>query len=88
MRMADGKAQEATLDGDGVLSVKGRIFVPRVDDLVPKIIGRIHSRYSIHAGVTKMHRDVKSIYCWSGMKKDITKFVVNCQNCQQVKCEH
>ena len=40
-KMVNGKAQETTLDADGVLSVNGRICVPRVNDLDSKIIGRI-----------------------------------------------
>ncbi|WMV19428.1 hypothetical protein MTR67_012813 [Solanum verrucosum] len=39
-------------------------------------------------GVTKMYRDLKRIYWWPSMKKDITEFVAKCQNCQQVKYEH
>ncbi|WMV19618.1 hypothetical protein MTR67_013003 [Solanum verrucosum] len=39
-------------------------------------------------GVTKMYRDLKRIYWWSGMKKDMAEFVAKCQNCQQVKYEH
>ncbi|WMV25135.1 hypothetical protein MTR67_018520 [Solanum verrucosum] len=35
-----------------------------------------------------MYRDLKRIYWWSGMKKDIAEFVVKCQNCQQVIYEH
>ncbi|KAH0689229.1 hypothetical protein KY289_016587 [Solanum tuberosum] len=88
-KMTNGKAQETTLDADGVLSVKWRICVPRVDDLIKKLLAESHgSRYSIHPGVTKMYRDVKRIYWWSGMKKDIAEFVAKYQNCQQVKYEH
>ncbi|KAH0652758.1 hypothetical protein KY289_030436 [Solanum tuberosum] len=39
-------------------------------------------------GVTKMYRDLKRIYWWSGMKKDIVEFVAKCQNFHQVKYEH
>ena len=39
----NGKAQEATLDKDSELSVKGRICVPRVDDLIPKLLAKSHS---------------------------------------------
>ncbi|WMV30008.1 hypothetical protein MTR67_023393 [Solanum verrucosum] len=57
------KAQETTLDADGVLSIKGRICVPRVDDVIQKLLAKSHgSRYSIHPGVTKMYRDLKLIY--------------------------
>ncbi|KAH0741272.1 hypothetical protein KY290_034315 [Solanum tuberosum] len=83
------EAQDTTLDVDGVLNFKGRICVPRVDDLIPKLLAEAHgSRYSIHPGVTKMYQDLKQIHWWSGMKKDIAEFVAKCQNFQQVKYEH
>ncbi|WMV47135.1 hypothetical protein MTR67_040520 [Solanum verrucosum] len=81
-----GKAQETTLDTDGVLNFKRRICVPRVDDLIEKLLAESHgSRYSIHPGVNKMYKDLKRIYWWPGMKKDIAEFVAKCQNCQQVQ---
>ncbi|WMV14471.1 hypothetical protein MTR67_007856 [Solanum verrucosum] len=84
-----GKAQKKTLDAEGVLNFKRRIYVPRVDDLIQNLLTESHSlRYSIHSGLTKMYRDLKRIYWWSGMKKDIVEFVAKCQNCQQVKYEH
>ncbi|WMV14744.1 hypothetical protein MTR67_008129 [Solanum verrucosum] len=50
-----GKAQETTLDKEGVLKFKGRICVPRVDDLIQKLLAEYHgSRYFIHPGVIKM----------------------------------
>ncbi|WMV57611.1 hypothetical protein MTR67_050996 [Solanum verrucosum] len=59
-KTANGKAQETTLDADGVFIFKGRICVPRVDDLIEKLLAESHgSQYSIHSGVTKMYRDLK-----------------------------
>ncbi|WMV32692.1 hypothetical protein MTR67_026077 [Solanum verrucosum] len=73
-----GKAQETTLDADGVLNFKGRICVPRVDDLIQKLLAESHgSRYSIQPGVTKMYRALNRIYWWSSMKRDIAEFVVS-----------
>ncbi|WMV40558.1 hypothetical protein MTR67_033943 [Solanum verrucosum] len=88
-KTAIGKTQETTLDAEGVLNFKGRICVPRVDDLIQKFLIEFRgSRYSIHPSVTKMYQDLERIYWWSGMKKDIAKFVAKCQYCQQVKYEH
>ncbi|WMV34016.1 hypothetical protein MTR67_027401 [Solanum verrucosum] len=57
-KTVNGKAQETTLVADGVLNFKGRIYVPRVDDLIEKLLAESHgSRYSIHPGVTKMYRN-------------------------------
>ncbi|XP_070045580.1 uncharacterized protein [Nicotiana tomentosiformis] len=35
-----------------------------------------------------MYHDIRGIYWWDGMKKDIVEFVVQCPNYQQVKIEH
>ncbi|WMV19084.1 hypothetical protein MTR67_012469 [Solanum verrucosum] len=37
-----GKALETTLDGEGVLSFKGRVCVPRVNDLIQKLLIESH----------------------------------------------
>ena len=75
--------------GDGTLRYQGRLCVPMVDGLQERIMEEDHSsRYSIHPGSTKMYRDLREVYWWNGMKKDIAEFVVKCPNCQQVKVEH
>ncbi|WMV37260.1 hypothetical protein MTR67_030645 [Solanum verrucosum] len=87
-KTVSGKAQETTFDVGDVLNLKGWICVPRVDNLIHNLLADSHgSRYSIHSGVTKMYRDLKRLYWWPGMKKDIAEFVAKCQNCQQVKYE-
>jgi hypothetical protein len=35
-----------------------------------------------------MHSNLKRLFFWKGMKKDITQFVAQCLECQQVKEEH
>ena len=35
-----------------------------------------------------MYRDLREVYWWNGMQKDIVGFVAKCPNCQQVKVEH
>ena len=84
-----GEAKEAVIDEEGVLRIKVRVCVPRVDDLIHIILTETHSsRYSIHPGATKMYRDLKQHFCWSRMKRDIVDFVAQCPNCQKVKYEH
>ena len=71
------------------MRIKGRVCVPRVDNLIHTILTEAHSsRYSIHPGATKMYRDLKQHFWWSKMKRDIVDFVAQCLNCQQVKYEH
>ena len=43
-----GEAKEATIDEEGVLRIKERVYVPRVDDLINTILIEAHSsRYSM-----------------------------------------
>ncbi|WMV40840.1 hypothetical protein MTR67_034225 [Solanum verrucosum] len=44
-----GKAQDMVLDAGGVLSFKGRICVPRVDDLIQKMLSESHVRVEYNA---------------------------------------
>ena len=84
-----GEAKEAIIDEEGILRIKGRVCVPRVDNLIHTILAEAHSsRYSTHPGATKMYRDLQQHFWWSRMKRDIVDFVAQCPNCQQVKYEH
>ena len=48
------------IDEEGVLRIKGRVYVPRVDDLTHTILAEAHSpRYSKHPGATKMYHDLR-----------------------------
>ncbi|WMV14167.1 hypothetical protein MTR67_007552 [Solanum verrucosum] len=60
-----------------------------VDEHQERIMEEAHSSiYSIHPDSTKMYRDLREVYWWNGIKKDIAEFVAKCLNCQQVKVEH
>ncbi|CAM8924240.1 unnamed protein product [Rhodiola kirilowii] len=42
----------------------------------------------MHPSTTKMYRDLRDVYWWSGMKQEVADFVLRCLTCQQVKAEH
>ncbi|WMV14475.1 hypothetical protein MTR67_007860, partial [Solanum verrucosum] len=66
-----------------------QLCVPDVDSLRDQILTEAHSlRYFVHPGSTKIYRDLRKVFWWNGMKKDIVDFVAKCQNCQQMKVEH
>jgi hypothetical protein len=44
--------------------------------------------YSIHPGSTKMYMDLKELFWWNNMKREIAKFMSECHTCQRVKAEH
>ncbi|KAJ9557045.1 hypothetical protein OSB04_011659 [Centaurea solstitialis] len=74
---------------DGVRYFKGRIWVPKVDQLRKLIMDEAHqSRYSIHPGSDKMYKGLKEHFWWPGMKKDIATYVSKCLTCARIKAEH
>ncbi|XP_070010459.1 uncharacterized protein [Nicotiana sylvestris] len=77
------------LKGGGVLRYRARLCVPDVARLRDRIMSEAHySWYSIHPGSTKMYHDIKDVYWWNDMKKNIVEYVAQCPSCQQVKIEH
>ncbi|XP_070057304.1 uncharacterized protein [Nicotiana tomentosiformis] len=74
---------------DGTLRYQGRLCVPNVDGLRERIMAKAHtSRYSVHTGSTKMYHDLKKVYWWNDMKRNVAEFLTRCPNYQQVKAEH
>ncbi|XP_070007747.1 uncharacterized protein [Nicotiana sylvestris] len=74
---------------DGTLQYQDRLCVPNINGLWERIMAEAHtSRYSMHPGSTKMYHDLREIYWWNDMKRDMANFVARCPNCQQVKVEH
>ena len=66
-----------------MLRYQGRLCVPDVDGLRDQILEEAYgSRYSIHPGSTKMYHDLREIYWWAGLKRDIAEFVSKCTNRQ------
>ncbi|KAH0661672.1 hypothetical protein KY284_026603 [Solanum tuberosum] len=77
------------LTQERVLRCQNRLCVPNVDELRNMIMMEAHhSRYSVHLGSTKMYHDLKEMYWWRDMKKNIAEFVGQSPNCLQVKVEH
>jgi hypothetical protein len=76
-------------DSRGLKTFKGRIWVPLCGEVRDLIMLEAHnSKLSVHPGSTKMYCDLKPLYWWPTMKKDIALFVEKCQICAQVKAEH
>ncbi|KAA3484871.1 zinc finger and BTB domain-containing protein 11-like [Gossypium australe] len=52
------------------------------EELRQAIIWEAHaSLYAIHPRGTKMYQDVKELYWWPDLKRDITDFVAKCFTC-------
>jgi hypothetical protein len=63
--------------------------VPDIPEIKGLILKEAHETpYSIHPGSTKMYIDLKELFWWNNMKRDIAKYVAECHTCQRVKAEH
>ena len=77
------------LEEDGILTYKGRIYIPDVSDLRRVVRDEIHQTpYSSHPRYQKTVAIARKQYFWSGMKRDMVEYISRCMKCQQVKVEH
>ncbi|WVZ94009.1 hypothetical protein U9M48_039953 [Paspalum notatum var. saurae] len=78
-----------TLDDQGVLWFKNRLVVPKDMKLRKKILDEAHmSMFTMHPGSNKMYQDLKQKFWWTRMKREITKYVSECDVCQRIKADH
>nr|CAB3503748.1 unnamed protein product [Digitaria exilis] len=90
-KLAKGKAKYKCfrLDGQGVMWFGHRIVVPKNVELRRKIMDEAHLfKFSIHPGSTKMYQDLKQNFWLTRMKREIAKYVSECDTCQRVKASH
>jgi hypothetical protein len=76
-------------DTEGTLWSKERLVVPKREALNKKILDEAHtSRYSIHPGSTKMYHDLRQQFWWTRMKREIARFVSECDTYRKVKADY
>ncbi|KAF5936255.1 hypothetical protein HYC85_027384 [Camellia sinensis] len=74
---------------NSVLKFQRRLCIPNDADLKRRILEEAHkSEFAMHPGNTKMYQDLKLVYWWPNMKREIADFNSKCLQCQQVKVEH
>ncbi|GJR74673.1 putative reverse transcriptase domain-containing protein [Tanacetum coccineum] len=77
-----GLDQQMERKGDGSLYFMDRIWVPLVGGVRTVIMDEAHkSRYSVHPRADKMYYDLRDMYWWPGMKRDIATYVSECLTC-------
>jgi hypothetical protein len=77
------------VDHKGILWFKGRIVVTKDHQLRKQILDEAHlSRFSMHPGSTKMYQDLRQNFWWTLMKREIARYVSECDICQRVKASH
>lgn len=74
---------------DDVLRYQYRLCLPNVDDLRNRILKKAHgSLYLIYQGSTKMYHDLRILFWWDYMEKNIADYVEKFPNFQQIKAEY
>ncbi|GKE74774.1 putative reverse transcriptase domain-containing protein [Tanacetum coccineum] len=87
--MLHGLDQLMERKGDGSLYFMDRIWVPLARGVRTIIMDEAHkTKYSLHPGADKMYHDLRDMYWWPGMKRDIATYVSKCLTCSKVKAEH
>ncbi|KAL0540334.1 hypothetical protein IC582_024569 [Cucumis melo] len=81
-----GQTAEFSLSSDGGLLFERRLCVPSDSAIKTELLSEAHSSpFSMHPGSTKMYQDLKRVYWWRNMKREVAEFVSKCLVCQQVK---
>jgi hypothetical protein len=85
----DGKYKCFQVDAERILWFNERIVVPKDHKLHKQILDEAHlSKFSMHPGSTKMYQDLKQNFWWTRMRREIAKYVSECDICQRVKASH
>jgi hypothetical protein len=81
-RIEEGRPSEFRLGDFNSLWFQNRICVPDIPEIKGLILKEAHEiPYSIHPGSTKMYMDLKELFWWNNMKRDIAKYVAECHTC-------
>jgi hypothetical protein len=90
-RMQEGDPKVACFceDAEGTLWFKERLVVPKKETLKKKIMDEAHTlRYSIHPGSTKMCHDLRQQFWWTRMKREVARYVSECDTDWKVRADY
>lgn len=69
-----GKLSEFKIASYGVVRFRDWLCVPSDSNVKKKILEEAHSSlYTIHPGGTKMYQDIKKVFWWNNMKREIER---------------
>ena len=71
------------LEEDGLLTYKGKIYIPNVEYLRRVVMDEIYQApYSSHPGYQKTNATARKQYFLPRMKKDMAEYISRCMKCQ------
>ncbi|XP_016676518.1 uncharacterized protein [Gossypium hirsutum] len=78
-QVESGITLDLRINKDRVLCSRGRICVPNDEDLRQLILREAYSSpYVMHPSGNKMYRDLRDVYWWPGLKREVTDFMARC----------
>ncbi|KAA0051866.1 ty3-gypsy retrotransposon protein [Cucumis melo var. makuwa] len=81
-----GQGEDFSIFSDDGLTFEGRLCVPEDSAVKTELLTEAHSSpFTMHPRSTKMYQDLRSVYWWRNMKREVADFVSRCLVCQQVK---
>lgn len=87
-RVETGETDSFEIGDRGELRMKGRLCVPNQPELRNEILREGHqSLFHLHPGRDKMIEELRELFWWKGLRRDVADFVSKCLVCQKVKFE-
>nr|GEX50685.1 hypothetical protein [Tanacetum cinerariifolium] len=79
-----GLDQQMERKEDESLYFMDRIWFPLLGGVRTIIMDEAHkTRYSVHPGADKMYHDLRDMYWWLGMKRNIATYISKCLTCSK-----
>ncbi|KAL4017102.1 hypothetical protein IC575_024776 [Cucumis melo] len=81
-----GQGEDFSISSDDGLMFEGRLCVLEGGAVKTELLIEAHSSpFTMHPGSTKMYQDLRNVYWWRNIKREVADFVSRCLVCQQVK---
>jgi hypothetical protein len=75
-RQVDQKYEGYSLEANGLFRYQGRMYITEGGDIRSIILKEAYREiYRAHPGVKKMYADMRNLFFWVGMKRDVVHFV-------------
>ncbi|KAL0552057.1 hypothetical protein IC582_011150 [Cucumis melo] len=80
------QGEDFSISSNDELTFDGRLCVPEDSAVKEKLLAEAHiSPFTMHPGSTKMYQDLRRVYWWRNMKREVADFFSKCLVCQQMK---
>ncbi|XP_017644519.1 uncharacterized protein LOC108485188 [Gossypium arboreum] len=88
-QVESGETSDFGINSEGLLCFCGRMCIQNDDDLRQSILREAYScLHAMHPGRNKIYQNLRELYWWLGLKREVVEFVSKCLVCQKVKAEH